>query len=155
MLRVMFTLVVGFALLLSSGLWFARQEGLGPSREEVVAWAERARKLAQGADEKLGELERAAKPPPSAAAPSPVAPPEPAAPAPRPVAEPVVEEEVAAEVEEVVVSAQRSRPFIEAPLETPLSEPPVAEAADPPAQDQEEWAHLIRRMLALYEQVAE
>jgi hypothetical protein len=166
MLRIIFTGLATCVLLLAAGLRFAREdapqdvrEALGEAFEHAVESAKQAlpRPVRETAPEPAARP--VASPPPEAAkaAPSPVD----SKPAPAPLhaaSDPsVLEPET---VTEESISPLWSAPFVEAPQAgvggayDEESEPgrprePIVAAA--PSQD--EWAGLIRRMLAIYERV--
>ena len=151
MIRLIFTMFVTCALLLFAGVWVARDRTPESLASAIVPVLERTRELAKQIPRLLPELEPA---PPVARTIQELTPEE-------------IDQVIEAGVEERLASL-REREFVEAPLEAepdvPETGAAAAEASDaafaadgevsdeePP--DQEQWAALIRRMLAVYQQV--
>jgi hypothetical protein len=166
MLRIIFTGLATCLLLLAAGLRFAREDAPHDVRESLDTAFEHAVERAKQALPRPsppgapGPEARPAAPPPSEAAkpaPSPAAP----KPLPPPVeavsAPPAPEPET---VTEESISPLWTAPFVESPEagvggahgeDSEPAEPREPILAAAPSQD--EWAGLIRRMLAIYERV--
>jgi hypothetical protein len=164
-IRFLFAMFAGAALLVAGAGWLARDRSARELAAAVAPIVERTIELAErvprrGAPSSQPSAATVAPPPPE----SPVAraappPPEPSA---RPPTAP------SREVEEVLLP-DRSGPFVEAPLPAAPSRvaghavPPTAEerlatreraeAAAPPRPDQDAWGALIRRMLGVYRRI--
>jgi hypothetical protein len=161
MLRVLFGALATFALLLGAGLWFAGRDAPQGVEQALAPLLERSMKIARSIPRWLPQSAPEAERPPAAppiespTAPQRVASSRPAAnpvPAPPPVAaEPRAPQQQA--VSEEWIDPLASEPFFEAPIE----ESSATATAQPPglarAPSQDEWAGLIRRMLAIYERV--
>lgn len=168
MLRIIFTGLATCVLLLAAGVRFAREDAPQDVREALGSALERAIESGKQALPRLKQprpsaqtrLEPAARAP--AEGPSPPARAAPPSPASKPMPPPAQAEAStpAGEAESVTeesISPLWSAPFRESPEpasasagegDAGLQEPVVAAA---PSQD--EWAGLIRRMLAIYERV--
>ncbi len=170
MLRIIFTGLATCVLLLAAGVRFAREDAPPVVRKALSSGLERA---IESAKEALPQpaARTSPEPPPEAAAPQPftaedIAPASASKPMPQPATDPMPPPAQAAartharQVETVIeesISAIWSTPFVESP-ETGLAGPGEGdpERQAPPlaaAPSQDEWAGLIRRMLAIYERV--
>ncbi len=151
MIRLMFSMLVTFVLLLFAGVWYARERTPESLTSALAPVVERTRELARTLPELLLGPEPA---PPLSAPPVEHSLPE--------LTPEEIDEMIDAVVEESIASV-REQAFVEAPLEAEAGAPaaPVsdadssdpARAADPEPPNQEEWAALIRRMLVVYRQV--
>jgi hypothetical protein len=153
MLRIIFTGLATCVLLLAAGVRFAREDAPQDVREKLAAAMERA---IESAKEALSRPPQPRTPAPSSLEPAPeaaasVPAPEAAASAPAPAPRPAVPPPAS---EPMPRPAQAAAEPPEAGLEGPREEDPGWQAlplAVEPSQD--EWAGLIRRMLAIYERV--
>ena len=137
MLRLIFTFFVTAGLLAGATLFFGTEAEVGRVGEALEPVVERAVGLASETAERLEEEARAA----IASRGSRVG-----------GARALPETEAAGPegVETVLLDEQRGEPFVEGPLP---EAPAVSEPFDDTPPDQEAWAGLIRRMLALYARV--
>jgi hypothetical protein len=166
MLRIIFTGLATCVLLLAAGVRFAREDAPQDVRQALGSALERAIKSAKQALPRLQQPRPAAQTrlEPAAQAPAPVpsaaASPAPPPPASRPMPPPAqagarTHAGEAETVTEESISPLWSAPFVESPKtelgsageENPGLQAPVA------APSQDEWAGLIRRMLAIYQRV--
>lgn len=174
MLRLIFTMTAMLALLFVGAAWLAAQPSGSEVREVVAPLLSRGLEMAGEAGRRIAltptasgiwEPERAPEavvasaPAPPARAPEALpasAPAPPAAPAPLPRTQPAPRAAPAppAEPEEVEIVPWASRPFAESPPEEPAPEPPPDTEVAARAPDQEVWAALIRRMLAVHARVS-
>ena len=163
MLRIIFTGLATCVLLLAAGVRFAREDAPPAVRRELGSAVERAIESAKQALPRLPAqafrepAQEASTPqPPTAASPAPAPPASKPLDPPAPAAAQTPAPEVESVTEEAI-SPLWSAPFVEATEAGaggaheggPEQQAPLVAAA--PSHD--EWAGLIRRMLALYERV--
>jgi outer membrane biosynthesis protein TonB len=184
MLRLIFTMTALLALLFVGAVWLAAQPSGSEVREVVAPLLSRGFEMAGAAGRRIALTPTAAgiwepeREPEAAPASAPVPPPGPEAvaarakapPAPPPRAEPTprpgpaprppptlpaqAEPAPPPEPEEEEIVPWTSRPFAELPLEEPAPEPPPDTEVAARAPDQDDWAALIRRMLAVHARVS-
>ncbi|MBW2362606.1 MAG: hypothetical protein JRG84_17055 [Deltaproteobacteria bacterium] len=161
MVRAVFSVLVTFGLLAGAVAWHGPPpEGDAPAVAELEPAVERVREVAAAAGATLAEVKREVAPVVKQASALAAALVEASAAAPEPAPEPEPETVIAAEV---VIEEARLEPVAELPfLEGPADGDAVYDAAPGAAEavavaggmvDQEAWAGLIRRMLAIYERV--
>lgn len=154
MMRLMFALLVTLAGFVAASLWLARDAGPESASERARRGGDRTIDLGAIASSVLAEIPATAPPPEVAADEMPVA-------GPPAVREASPGRREAKEVVEAEIPATASAAFVEDPVPVALSAQPVPAEAVPDAApspphapagtlDQDEWAALIRRMLALY-----
>jgi hypothetical protein len=163
MLRIIFTGLATCVLLLAAGVRFAREDAPPAVRRELGSAVERAIESAKQALPRLA-AQASREPAQEASTPAPpaAASPAPAPPASKPLDPPAqaAVQTPAREVESVTeesISPLWSAPFVEAPEAgaggahegNPEQQAPLIATAP----SHEEWAGLIRRMLAIYERV--
>ena len=161
MLRIIFTGLATCMLLLAAGVRFVREDAPQGVRRELGSALERAVESAKQALPRLPQRRPAAQTPLEPAPEAAAALPSTAADsAPPPASKPMPPRAQAAartdarEVESVTeesISPLWSAPFVESP-EATLGGPGDGDPGRP-APSQDEWAGLIRRMLAIYERV--
>lgn len=150
LVRVIFSLMVTLGLLAGAALWHADPPPAEPAGDALEPVVERALELADETAERLEEHAREAAPVVQQAARAALAAVEPPAPTPSEPADEAAPERV----EEQTLAATWERPFVEGPshagAEAESAIPgPAPSFFDAQAADQDAWAGLIRRMLAL------